>query len=549
MHLKQILPFLLIIPMTINSSELDPNNLINNYRFSPIPIQHDDPLFSVIEETCVVNGLLPPSYGFIKTILDLKRDFYAISKTNINFTIREKQLINNFIDKYSINDKQSKFTTQTLLTVGIDYLYREPLFIQGEDSTFYERFQDVDFINKYDNKWNIMGLTLQATYQDHYLFSYRFGLKEYWKDLRKRAHGIPHNLLELNNNFNQESIFIAQYPKLLLFAGKTRLSTGLGENEKLFLSENSPPLDALGFVLNQNGKVSLHSLTAIIDNITDEHLKEIKLPKYLFIHRIELNPIKRLRVVVTELMLINSYMKWQFMNPIKIYHNVTNFSSTNIISAIEAEFLIKNKIILYTTFAIDELDVNLVEQNFDNKDKSSLAYQFGIKYYNPFNIKNTKMVFEWVKMDKWFYNHYAGFLGSDRDLTNTYTESVPFPNGTESFTRYLGHSLGGNSQAIYLSYQFKFFNLQYQYAIKGAPVIFQQPFQIMDEKELPEIHELSHSIGFQFSHYFFDINTDLKLSAFFINVKNYHNIEGKDHSYPEFNLKCKYYLKKWKGSF
>ena len=165
------------------------------------------------------------------------------------------------------------------MTSGIDYLYREPHIVNGEDSIFYGRFRDVDFINKYDNKWNILDLTLQATYKDHFLFSYRIGLKEYWKVLRKRTNGIPHNLLEINNNFNQESIFIAQYPKLLLFAGKTRLSAGLGENGKLLLSENSPPLDAFGFAINQNGKVSLHSLTAVIDNITEEHLKEIKPPK------------------------------------------------------------------------------------------------------------------------------------------------------------------------------------------------------------------------------------------------------------------------------
>ena len=123
------------------------------------------------------------------------------------------------------------------------------------------------------------------------------------------------------------------------------------------------------------------------------------------------------------------------MNPIIIYHNISNFPSTNIISAVDAEFLIKNKIILYGTFAIDELDFDLVEQNFDEKEKSSLAYQLGIKYHNLFNIKNTKLVIEWVKLEKWFYNHHSGYLGSGRDLTITYSESVPFPNGKESFTR------------------------------------------------------------------------------------------------------------------
>jgi len=544
-----IMSYLLILSELIAAFDLNQDNLINNYRFPPIPIHHYEPVSSIIERAYIVSGLLPPSYGFIRTTKDFKNKIIYISDKENNLFADQKILINNLIKKYSVNDKYTNYATQISLTAGIDYLYREPLIEKREDSTYYSRFRDVDFINKYDDKWNFMDLTFQTTYKNHFLLLYRFGLKEYWKLFRERKHGIPKNLLEINNNFNQESIFIAQYPKLLLFAGKTHLSAGLGENGKLFLSENSPPLDAFGFAINKNGKISLHSLTAVIDNITEQNLRETKPPKYLFIHRIELTPIKRFRIALTELMLINSYMKWQFINPIKVYHNVTNFASTNIISGIDVELLIKNNIIFYGTFAIDELDVNLIEQNFDDEEKSSLAYQVGIKYYDPFNIKNTKLVFEWVKMDKWFYNHYAGFLGSDRDLTITYTESVPFPNGAELFTRYLGHPLGENSQAFYLTYQLKSFDIQYQYVDKGVPVIFNQPFQITDKIELTEINEFSHSAGFRFSYYSFDKQFDLQLSAYIIKVENYHNIEGKDHSYPEFNIKLKYHLKKWKDAF
>lgn len=549
MHLILTMSFFLILLDSITADDSYQNNLINNYRFPPIPIHHYEPVFSVIEETYIFNGLLPPSHGFIRTTKDYKNELIYIVDKKKHFLSQQKIVhINNFIEKYSIKDKQTNYVYQISLTSGIDYLYREPLLTNGEDSIYYTQFRDVDFINKYDNKWNFLDLSFQTTYKDNFLLSYRFGLKEYWKDLRKRTHGIPRNLLELNNNFNQESIFIVQYPRLLLFAGKTRLSAGLGESGKLLLSKSSKPLDAFGFTINKAGKVSLHSLTAVIDNVTEEHLKEIKPPKYLFIHRAELNPIKRFRIGFTELMLINSYMKWQFMNPIKIYHNISNFASTNIISAVDAEILIKNKIILYGTFAIDELDFDLVEQNFDEKEKSSLAYQLGIKYHNLFNIKNTELVIEWVKLDKWFYNHYAGHLGSGRDLTITYTESVPFPNGTESFTRYLGHPIGGNSQTIYLKYQLNSFNLQYQYIDKGTPVMFQQPFQLNSDNDKSDIHELSHIIGFQYSNYSYEKRFDLQCSVYFIKVENFHNIEDNDQTFPEMNLKWKYYFTKWKGA-
>ena len=179
MHSILIMSFLLIFLEIIIPSDLDQDNLINNYRFPPIPIHHYDPVLSVIEKTYIFSGVLPPSYGFIRTSKDFKQGLIHISdKENKFFAEHKIKLINNFIAKYSINDKQTNYATQISLTSGIDYLYREPHIVNGEDSIFYGRFRDVDFINKYDNKWNILDLTLQATYKDHFLFSYRFGLKD-----------------------------------------------------------------------------------------------------------------------------------------------------------------------------------------------------------------------------------------------------------------------------------------------------------------------------------------------------------------------------------
>ena len=48
---------------------------------------------------------------------------------------------------------------------------------------------------------------------------------------------------------------------------------------------------------------------------------------------------------------------------------------------LDAEILIKKDLIIYGTFAIDELDVDFVKQNFDDTEKSSLAYQIGFKYF------------------------------------------------------------------------------------------------------------------------------------------------------------------------
>ena len=77
-----------------------------------------------------------------------------------------------------------------------------------------------------------------------------------------------------------------------------------------------------------------------------------------------------------------------------------------------------------------------------------------------------------------------------------------------------------------------FAQAQYQYIDKGIPVIFQQPFQLTPTNDKSEIHEFSYLVGFQYSNYSFDKHFDLQFSVYSINVKNYHNIEGNDQSFP-----------------
>ena len=512
-----------------------------------IPLKNNSPIYSLVERLYIAENTLPPSYGFISTAHDIHQSLNNIQYVKDNSSNAYNQsLIDSFYSQYALNKLKNKLSTWIDCSIGIDYLYRKTKVVMGEDSTYYSRFKDADFINRYDDKWNLFDLSFQAAYNNRYFFSYRFGLKEYWKELREKVHGIPKNLLEMDNNFNQQSIFIANFNKFKFFYGKTKYSIGLGESGKLFLSDQSTALDAVGFSLNQNGKLVLHHITAIIDNITDDHLRETEPPKYLFIHRLEINPLKRFRVGLTELLLINSYMKWQYMNPFKIYHNVSNFASTNVISAIDAEILVKKNLILYGTFAIDELDVDLVEQDFSQKDKSSLAYQFGLKYYEIFHIPATIMILEYIQLDKWFYNHYAGNLGSDRDLTITHTESVPYPEGVEIYTRHLGYTIGGNSETIYIKFIIKCFTLEYQYSELGEPLMFQIPFQdISVLNAISEVFEYRNIIGIRYSNQYINEHLGIQLSAHLFQVKNYHNIAKENKTFPEINIKVNYKFDKW----
>ena len=105
MHLILIMSFFLILLDSITASDSDQNNLINDYRFPPIPINHYEPVFSVIEEAYIFSGSLPPSYGFIRTAKDYKNILIYISNKENKFFSQQKIVpINNFIEKYSINE-------------------------------------------------------------------------------------------------------------------------------------------------------------------------------------------------------------------------------------------------------------------------------------------------------------------------------------------------------------------------------------------------------------------------------------------------------------
>ena len=90
MHSILIMSFLLIFLEIIIPSDLDQDNLINNHRFPPIPIHHYDPVLSVIEKTYIFSGVLPPSYGFIRTSKDFKQGLIHISDKENKFFAEHK---------------------------------------------------------------------------------------------------------------------------------------------------------------------------------------------------------------------------------------------------------------------------------------------------------------------------------------------------------------------------------------------------------------------------------------------------------------------------
>ncbi len=117
-----------------------------------------------------------------------------------------------------------------------------------------------------------------------------------------------------------------------------------------------------------------------------------------------------------------------FVNPIIFYRTVEFGSSPrsgNAILALTAKYKFSNLINVYGQFLVDEFSVNDVKaQNSSWKNK--FGFQFGLKYYNAFQIKNLYLQLEYNVVRPYVYSHLE-------PITN-------YGHNNQS----MGHQWGGN---------------------------------------------------------------------------------------------------------
>ena len=117
-----------------------------------------------------------------------------------------------------------------------------------------------------------------------------------------------------------------------------------------------------------------------------------------------------------------------FANPIIFYRTVEFASSArsgNALLGLTSKYKISNQINVYGQFLLDEF--SLKDMKAGNKSwKNKFAYQFGVKYYNAFNIKNLLLQAE--------YNHVRPYVYAHSEAITNYGHN----------NQSLGHNWGGN---------------------------------------------------------------------------------------------------------
>ena len=276
-----------------------------------------------------------------------------------------------------------------------------------------------------------------------------------------------------------------------------------------------------------------------LNNISVANLLESEFPKYLLAHRVTLDLPPYIRIAGSEMMIMNSYLKWNYLNPLIVYHNVTNADLVNIMTSFDIEFVPFKNIRGFFSIAVDEIDFYLIEPESDGKRDARLAtgIHAGIKYLEPGGLKNSRLMAEYVKTDRWLYNYEIA--DNSKDLTYTFVEKIEFPE-EHYFYRFVGHYLGSNTNAFFLDFEYREFSIHYSDIDRGNNYILD--FDETWNEDLPDVREKSKSIYLDWSGECFDSRVSIKSRLGYTWVDNYHHIENQHYEWPEIWLSFKYRL-------
>ena len=144
-----------------------------------------------------------------------------------------------------------------------------------------------------------------------------------------------------------------------------------------------------------------------------------------------------------------------FANPIIFYRTVEFASSArsgNALLGLTSKYKISNQINVYGQFLLDEF--SLKDMKAGNKSwKNKFAYQFGVKYYNAFNIKNLLLQVEYNRIRPYVYSH-------SNPLTN-------YAHNNQG----MGHQWGGNFEELIAITRYNngryFADAKFTYGVRG----------------------------------------------------------------------------------
>ncbi len=231
---------------------------------------------------------------------------------------------------------------------------------------------------------------------------YVIGEKSSAKKIHELVYNFKFNERPESRFFDKSyAYFSLELPYINLFIGNQRKVIGYGIN-KLVLSDNPPNFETAGLNLNYKSFSFeyFHGWLIPEDNYNTDSPQ-----KFIAHHRLAFAPIKNLRLGIGEAVI---YMRnapiLNYLNPFNFYKSTEHqlHDKDNALIYFDLELIPLNKIKIYSTFLIDDIDFAKIGKRwFGNKT----AVNIGTTFYYPVLNLPVHLQVEYSRIEPFTYSH------------------------------------------------------------------------------------------------------------------------------------------------
>jgi hypothetical protein len=238
--------------------------------------------------------------------------------------------------------------------------------------------------------------------------------------------------------------------------GREYKTVGYGYGSKLVLSEDSPPLDFIGFDFDY-GIVKFTSIHGSTVGDFSSNIHE-RYTKYWAFNRLKLSFENLFDVGIGENIVYSGRgMELGYLSPLGFYkfveQSIQDRDNASLYFDLQTSFI--PNLEFQGTFFLDENILSNLQNLQSYKNKT--AYQVGAFWYEAFTLNNLSLILEYTKIRPFVYSHINN--------QNTYTAW-----GTN-----LGHPIGPNSDEFLSKINYNFtdwirFSMEYRFIRRGENI-------------------------------------------------------------------------------
>lgn len=163
--------------------------------------------------------------------------------------------------------------------------------------------------------------------------------------------------------------------------------------------------------------------------------KTVPTVRMFLAHRFEFTPIPPLRIEVSEnVMYQDTTFNMKYLNPLFIYHNLSNRGQFNAIADITVTYTLRPNLAMYATWVIDQV----AAPGEGNDQPNAMAYQVGLRTLFPRETGYWSLTSEFVYTDPYLYlRDHVDFIVMTRERDQCY--------GYVPHYEFLGYQYGGDA--------------------------------------------------------------------------------------------------------